>query len=621
MGHSALISHDEVEKIDADLLRLARGTAALRLIIGEALEALATMGGHHQLGFPSLEAYARERCERTGRWASDTRALARRLQRLPHLRRVLREGRLGWSVVELLARHVTPETERSWLERAGKVTVRELRKHLRSQDGVHPEATSEVNDDAESEELDHLLTVTVNREDAWFFECASRVGAQVGAGRSTNELLEAMLAEALPTLAERAPQGSQDAIDQIAALEARFDEERRAQAEWCAQRERWREEAEILCRHGSARPYAVSAPPEVDLPDTPEGLDRELRRWCKELAERDIALGFAAQRARHAGVWRRLGFASEEHYARERLGVSLSSLKFKRALAARLARLPELREAVSSGAIGYEAAYLLSRIATPKTIREWISRARERTLKHLREEVDAAELVVRFGNGRDQLPPSAERMERFFEIERVIGSGEAIDFEAPFEHSKVARLLEDVCAPAGQMSGGQLGADLTTREERARGRVTFRWHVTFDTARRWRTLEMIFTRISAAIGANMSFLRFVSENFCRIWLPAIRQRRLTVAGKEPAYFAVYRRDVFRCSSPVCTRRDITPHHLTFRAAGGGDEPENVTSLCVWCHLGGVHCGLLSATPPASRIRWRIGRSAVLQVEGRTRLAS
>src|SRR5688572_8351050 len=98
MVHSALIPHDEVEQIDAELLRLTRGTSALRLIIGDALEALAASGGHHHLGFSSLEAFARERCERSGRWATDTRTLARRLRRLPHLRRVLRQGRLGWSV-------------------------------------------------------------------------------------------------------------------------------------------------------------------------------------------------------------------------------------------------------------------------------------------------------------------------------------------------------------------------------------------------------------------------------------------------------------------------------------------------------------------------------------------
>jgi hypothetical protein len=111
------------------------------------------------------------------------------------------------------------------------------------------------------------------------------------------------------------------------------------------------------------------------------------------------------------------------------------------------------------------------------------------------------------------------------------------------------------------------------------------------------------------------------ENFCRIWLPALGRERLTESGELPEYFGVYRRDAFRCTSPVCTRRDVTPHHLKFRSHGGGDDAENVASLCVWCHLHGVHEGRIRAEPPASRIRWRIGRAGTLCVEGRTRLLS
>src|SRR3970040_1380449 len=76
---AADVSFSEVLRLDAELVRLGRGVAALRLGVGTALEALSASGGHHELGFSSLEAYARERCERTGRWAADTRALARRV--------------------------------------------------------------------------------------------------------------------------------------------------------------------------------------------------------------------------------------------------------------------------------------------------------------------------------------------------------------------------------------------------------------------------------------------------------------------------------------------------------------------------------------------------------------
>ena len=76
---SALIPFSEALRLDAELVRIGRGASASRLAVGIALDALASSSGYHELGFSSFEAYARERCARTGRWAADTRALARKL--------------------------------------------------------------------------------------------------------------------------------------------------------------------------------------------------------------------------------------------------------------------------------------------------------------------------------------------------------------------------------------------------------------------------------------------------------------------------------------------------------------------------------------------------------------
>ena len=103
----------EVTQLDTELHRLARGAGRLRLRIGQALHRLAD--GIHDLGFSTLGAYALERCNRGGRWAAETRTLARRLQSLPHLTEALESGSIGWSMAELLARHATPQTEAALL--------------------------------------------------------------------------------------------------------------------------------------------------------------------------------------------------------------------------------------------------------------------------------------------------------------------------------------------------------------------------------------------------------------------------------------------------------------------------------------------------------------------------
>ena len=128
----------------------------------------------------------------------------------------------------------------------------------------------------------------------------------------------------------------------------------------------------------------------------------------------------------------------------------------------------------------------------------------------------------------------------------------------------------------------------------------------------WRGLEAQARRW---LPAGMSWLRFLCLSVWNAW------RHLL--GTDVAYGHIYVRDRFRCASPVCSRRDVTPHHLQFRSAGGSDADDNVASVCAWCHLRGVHGGRIRALGTAARIHWELGpkRTPSVVVNGRERMVA
>jgi hypothetical protein len=300
------------------------------------------------------------------------------------------------------------------------------------------------------------------------------------------------------------------------------------------------------------------------------------------LALREVALGRAFEAFFLGDGWRRLGYATAAQYARERLGTSLSSIKAKRWLVKRLDELRFLADALERDELGYEAARLVARVATRATVEAWVTRATERTLKHLREEIDAAELLAKWSERATVLPPSDADVRSVEDLERAVVTGQ---MSAP------PASPASVAAPAN---------------------VTLRLRVRASTARDFRHWEAIYLRHRGSALRTTTFLRFACELFIDAWRP----RRA-----EVEYAQIYQRDRYCCQSPCCGRRDVTPHHLRFRSHGGDDSEENVTSLCTWCHLEGIHRGQISATLPsaASNIRWTFGRSAHTVVEGRRRV--
>ena len=660
----------EITQLDTELYRLARGAGRLRLRIGQALHRLAD--GIHELGFSTLGAYALERCNRGGRWAAETRTLAHRLQSLPHLTNALESGSIGWSMAELLARHATSQTEAALLQVARSKTVQAMRIALSPQKSPETPESQESPaspDPLDDDDLARTLSLTLPVEEAWALE-ATRMMVEHMDGKSTGaHFLESLLAEATISLldlpapaqaqetdqanqadqadqADQAAQAAQaDQTDVSAQMEVdQADVSAQMEAEhtaWRAQMQRLQHlqaEAELQSRPAVATdPNPGEAPDPSDLPTGLDALDTRIRHYSAELASRDLFFGRLAQRFMSLRGWQALGFASEAHYARERLGMSRASLRSKLSLARRTQALDQVVDALQQGQIGFEAAQLLARIATPTTERAWLTRATRRTFKHLREEVQAVEMAARYTGQTDRSPPSEEHINQMQALERAILSGELLrrvtrnrSTESPEDEPPTVQISvspkDDGPNEAVQISGsperdesneraGTTEADAHTSQAQSNpvqssvtpaAKVTLRIRVPGDLLLHYRQLE----RLHRKKLPNQSFIKFLCTTFWQTWVPTL--------GVSDKWEQIYRRDRYRCTNPVCHQRNVTLHHVQYRATGGTDAPDNLTSPCAFCHLEGEHGGRLKILPPGNNPTWLLGRHPIIKVHHRER---
>jgi len=585
--------------LDRQLAALARREAGLRLRIGELLDVLG--GRYSELGFPSLVAYSRERLSRMGESGDGSGADAELLDAI--------EG----------------------------LTVRELREVLRTRADGTMSAASEAHD-GESSDV-HVLQLTLPREDALALAEAEVLIRHVeGLGpRGTgldDSWVEPLLAEGITSLLDFSPATDGSLWEPIAE---RFANRRRLREEAEARREREEERTEPGLGLGVQSACEADESAEMfgcELPWDARAIDSELRALCRELHLLDGAFAELADRFWRMKHWRTLGFANETQYARERLGMSRSSVRQRIGLVRRVGARSLLARALASGRVGFEAACLVSRVTPAPWGRDaheaapweevevaWVERAEVRTYKHLREEVSAVQLLARLeGRSFSAGPPTEQELERVRSMERDARSGDAareaaMDVEAdippvaavvqmsvtlPLE---LARRLELGVATEAAARGPSVAHGQSARYL---GCTTARLRVSEEVALFFRQLEAAY----ACCGLPGRFVPFL--------VSALFQSFGELLGDRSRWDAIHRRDRYECSSPVCERQDVTLHHLTYRSHGGGDEAANLLSLCSFCHLDGEHGGRLRVRGSASEPTWRLGppSAPLLVVHGR-----
>lgn len=711
-------NNDEVGQLDANLFGLSRGTAATRLELGRLLDQLQIARGFTRLGFPTLRAYAVQRCPQGARWAHEARMLARRLTQdpgLPVLAGALLRQEVSTSMATVAAqflhwfarregvdREALAARERRVVDLARTRSVRAMRELLHdqrtiigSEAGEREENPAPEADNAgppselsyvlvEDERPHRRLERTMPMHEVWLLEAARNyLGAVMGEDVSDETFLDALTSgvydqvhaghpriDALMVkLDELHVRRARSELERLLRIWQRDDEERLAEPSIDAERklrDRSTSNHASNDRVESASGSGFEPVEWTPLPKDPREIDARVVELSRHITRAELDMSVLVHRFVRARGWARLRYASQAHYARERLGLTRQAFFELRRRGRVLHDFPELFAAVESRHIGMVAATLIAKVAAPDTVGVWIERARRRTVLVLRQEVEAVEMAVRCGLdadpelGVDLGPPSEALLAEVADFERSMLDGSVWgDLVDDF----MARAANGQSTAAGQDSedvrtSGHAGASDEPRDVRMSEDleevapeagldhdvansdgasfdspgVTVHFIVPEDAADAFEDAEHLdaFAReLDAAEQgrpagrAGLTALSLLGR-LSLLLLGSLQVEPTLLEGK---WNHIYLRDRYRCQSPVCgTRKTVTPHHMKFQSHGGGHEDDNLVTLCPTCHLEMVHeQRSLVVEPPASngdgKIRWRVGGrdDALVEVVGRERV--
>ena len=637
-GHGPVISPAYLEPISPSQ-RLQRGPASLLLDTAarSCVDAmglgtrLAVIAAHRirsqlafqRLGYRSDADYAREELGMTPRAFRDKARLGARLERLPAVREAFIERRITYAQAEVVARIATEADEAEWLARAAAGTVRELKAAARRarQRMAEEKAGASVSETAETsapEAIDESETPRKRRafevpaELLGKIDIALQLAERVaGAPLPPGTLWELIAADYLSGApAGPAARGQQD--ERAAARRGTTPTPAKGNVPpnppipepepelepvpvpvpvpvpepgpFCSRPRHPPEDPrgyQVWLEHESRRwRWLPSARPSLEL----HGQAKQLRRRCVDDGtrsawelHRDLTAGLAAERrvawqlgrllstVRNRRLWRDMWFASFSHYVRERLGISVRT-------AERLIRIdreawsyPPLRRAWENGELSPLLADALVRVLRyvaddEETQQAWIDYAKRTTFEHLGGLIRAAE------RSRAEMAPARRR---------PFGRPEAVE-RALFDTDEVRRGLarhDDSGLPRRDEVGGS-GA-------RPPMFVSARYAVwmtddEFEVLRR--AMETIKEQLARGPGRKIpdfACLEALLDEFLRSYDELSRSMREA--------YPLFERDGWRCRVPGCSAYGpLHLHHITFRSHGGGDEPENLITLCDLC---------------------------------------
>ncbi|MHC4954608.1 MAG: HNH endonuclease [Planctomycetota bacterium] len=341
----------DLPEVDREAVRIARRQGAIEIAIGEALAQLFARDGLIQLGYARQNDYARERLGVPPRTMYAWLELARAVRDRPLLRSAVEAGAVSPRKARAVAPLAVGGGEELWVAAAMQLPERELEAAVRAE-GVDP--------------------------------------SDAGYGQVECQIL-------------RMAPADQDVLDEAIAI-AREKEDQEPSRWQCV---------EIICQEWlgeygwflgrPAAPAPQLDPPRrravaaqlraIDVASAPPAssetaleLDARIAILLQGRRAYDLAFGAALAELVRRAAWRTAGHDTFEEYCRERLGMSVRSVRSKVWLNRRLGALPELRDALAAGTVTYSKALTIARDATSSNIEARIEEAAVTTCQQLERE-------------------------------------------------------------------------------------------------------------------------------------------------------------------------------------------------------------------------------------------
>ena len=577
--------------------------APVRVALAKLCGRLQATKAFERLGFARLGDYTAERLGVSARQVHEFARMDRAFQQLPPLETAFAQGRIGWAKARDIARVATKDDVADWLAAAAVMNSDQLAREVRAVDqrahacagsGLGPgEEGGESGEDGAcvaggSETRREAVRLRIFRRGrARLYPVMEFARGVCGQRVSLADALDAVAAEFVSAVPfdEAAPDPDEEEL-QSAALS------RPGATPRGSSRSRAGEVPTHPPPEGRVRPRSLPRflrqilKGEIleGLEDAdPFQLDERLRRLLRfeQRFEAELAPLLAAVAARCA--YRQLGFSSMAAYASDRTGASSRKTKMLLRLQRACERCPPLHRAFRSGELSWVQAYTLVPIAvldhSLPLQRAWIRRAQQVSVRRLEQDVGLA-LSAEASGLQQALDPEREEREAPGEREQQQGS--------QAEGQTRARATRLQKTPRTSL------LVFTAPSDQAR----FFRAVLANTQRR---IEQLENRRSSEAEA----FDVMVDHFLSVHSDAHRER---VRKKGARAYRIFERDGWRCSFPGCSSyRHLEAHHIQFRSAGGSDRDDNLTVLCKFHHLRGVHAGMVSVRGRApNRLHFALG---------------